>query len=431
MRIPIMRAAACIAVTTLLAVLSGCGKSDGPGKSTVNLASMKRSNLSGAKAVFRTGGAVTKADDGIVGVPILYKVGLNDQATAVIFTDDQGETIPAVTDRVIDLSDKYAAMCVCASEKEREYGPFFYFVIRKSDGKLFTTDLSMDNFREALSYLFPEGMHVSDQQGNVYFRAGTGLCKIHESGGQTTFTPFITTSLGQYWYMNGNGDVVTYPYWYKADGTVIPAHETLVDGQSAPFALDGIPGSFFQIEYTGTPTVPAWSLAQYTAGASEVTRTVVHAFAYSTSASVITAAGRGVTTAWTVTPEQSYACVISGSASGVEVDYYPIPTECPMAKISQIGSDAAVSKDYLYAYDSDGSKISRFNPQTGEHIENYCVLSGYVWAHVLKACKDETLLVVASKAGKELLVEIGTDRQPVELSLYYNGMPITLYQRLD
>jgi len=417
---------------------------NGNGKIT----SLRKSNLDGAKAAFITGknagrAARNTADD--YEEIKLYKVGVNGD-TQVVFTDDEGNVVQAVTEFIQNLSKTYAVMRVRNDEIQ---GQICVFIIRKSDGKLYTSDETLENgstgWDDPLGVFTWDGFDntgidyslvtKSDANGNIYFH-GTGytgtLRKIHESGGNTTVTTIAQA--GEYYVFNHTGHIYLdntsgdgsslYADWLTPAGVRISTNYFINEGPVAdtsigkPFALSSSPESFFTIDQVNNPP-STWQksvLSEYNIVSGNVERTVHDVFGSKRidENSVVTSLG-GL----------AVALVSNGLSGTGEICYIKSKTD-----ISYSNSGTAIyfdlqnnnfsSEHYVYCYDNNdksGSygKIFRFDLQNGQHNLNYySTPSGYnfVWAYV--TFNDVLTVIAEDSSGQDVFIEIDASKKASE-----------------
>ena len=395
------------------------------------ISTLTGSNLAGAKATFITGSMkrTTKSGGNDYDDLKFYKVEIDNQIQTVTFTDDNGNTVPAIVDYVHSVSSKYAVMRVY--NEEVPY-PKFVFIIRKSDGKLYTTPETIENngtlWDDPFYFFVQDGFYgipnfipfiKSDAEGNVYFHGandGGALHKIHEKNGNTTVTS-MDVDVWKNFTFNAAGDVFAKVYdagsnqwistWITADGQKIKFDShNIFDSHMAivPFALSCAPSSFFFIDqiYDNTTAIfPIWEktvLAEYTIQDGKIVRELVHEFTKKLNEVTVTKEGIGM--ASHSYPNLGEICVIKDKTND-GISYFPLSENSHFYDgILQSLSCARerVISSYRYAYNYEfncfdytlnTNRISRFDPQTGTDTPDYYTLpNGYVLKSLLVSYDD-------------------------------------------
>jgi len=415
-------------------LIIGCNKNP-DNKSKIS--SLTSSNLAGAKETFITGSLKRTTKSGTDDYDNLkfYKVGIDNQTQPVIFTDDYGNTVPAIVDYVHSLSSKYAVMRVYNEEV-----PYtkFVFIIRKNDGKLYATPETIKNngtlWDDPLIFFLQDGLNnftrfiKSDAEGNVYFLAGgllhSGLLrKIHEKDGNTTVTS-MEVDVWDNFTFNAAGDIFANVYdagsnqristWITADGQKIKfdSHNIFDSGLIVPFALSCAPSSFFFIDqiHDNTPA-RIWEktvLAEYTIQDGKIFREVVHEFTKKLNEVTVTKEGIGM--ASHSYPNLGEICVIKDKTND-GISYFPLSENSLFydGQLQSLSCDRVrVISSYRYAYNYkfncfdytlNSNRISRFDPQTGTDMPNYYTLpNGYILIG-LQVSYDDILTIRAGVGG--------------------------------
>jgi hypothetical protein len=415
------------AVVVVVATLISCsdaekGKGGGGGS---GLASIKSSNMVGAKALFRTGGAALSRAEEDADEPRFWQLGVDDQVKSVVFTDQDANVVPAVVNEVKNLSTKYAVMSVSSpDELQVEY----YFIIRKSDGVL-TWDLGEQVLHNLFGWQDWQRFY-DDASGNVYFGTDNGIFRISEQSGQTVVAPFAGNNLIEYWWINETGDVMVMAEGcYKADGTVIDLPLDFFNGSGdisvgGFFTVNGLPGSFLRIE-SDSQSNENW-IVKYTPATDDMTREVLYEFAqyYSTIPMAATVAGYGV-----VLPDGSQEIfVVSGDTAP---QAYTVDNN--IFSFDPKANGVAMSDKYLYSMNPYivPKRISRFDPATGEYVSNYFAwpAAEYEMQH-MTASNSGIMTALVKKENTQMFIEIDAAGKITEHETY-DGSPITFYERLD
>ncbi|QQO08674.1 hypothetical protein [Breznakiella homolactica] len=417
-------------------VIIGCdtGTSPKPGSTLVTIS---QSNLSGTKAVFITGssggrGFGRASSDDYESLKF-YKVGVDDQTQTVNFTDNEGVTVPAVTDYVQNLSSKYAVMRVYTEEAPWQK---CVFIIRKADGKLFTTPDTLANSgtdfgsdplgkftwdgggNEGIDYT----RHIkTNAAGDVYYTGGGytlggTLYRIHEKNGSTTIT--TVGNVTEYYQFNNAGDVYAGAVdggggnvtglWIKADGRrfttpwfVNEGPETPAVTAGSPFALACSPDSFFTIDqmYDGF----VWKksvLSEYRVQDGDVVRTVVHEFSKRMShfSVLVSSAGIGLPAVDT----GNEICIIKAPD---DITYHTISAGSQFINGDFI---AALSDRYVYAFNpnillTNHNRISRLDPETKTETADYYTVPPSYTLEWVWVSHGDVLTILAGKDGSETI----------------------------
>lgn len=465
----------------MLAVFAfaACSKDTGGNKGS-KLTSLKSSSLAGAKAAFITGSAsatntVKKSgDENDKEAFKLYKVGVDNQTQSVTFTDDEGNTTPVVTDFVRSLSKKYAVMRVRAEDSWQ----VCVFIIRKSDGKLFTSSQTLetgvtswgdDDPLGMFTWDGPDGSGIdavlrlkdftTDSDGSLYYIGGGWsyggtLYKIFEEGGSVQFATIA--QVGEYFKRNDAGGILTgnarnsahdenrlETEWLTPSGESFwsewlinsgPEYPKVIVG--TPFSLSFAPNSFFTVDDIYDDTNPlniVWEksvLAQYTIKDGNVVREVVHEFAKRISEFGVTTStdGIGLTDVNVGAMPQREICVIKDISEG-GITYASVSDESHSNQDTWLNLKAR-SDRYVYGFNpNDGlpyyNTISRFDPQTGTDAPNYYTLpAGYKLQWVWVTYED-VLTVLAEKDGSEVYIEVSADGTAAVYDSY-NGEKIIM-----
>lgn len=460
----IMKTMTMIAAALLCGVLfAGCDGEEGGGASA-KLSGLKTSNLANTRAAFLTGGAATgaRAKARAVGAEgaeddeetKIYKVGIDDQTQAVTFTDQHGATVDAVVEYIQSLSQKFAIMRVHAPGESEKC----VFVIRKSDGKLFTDDFTLANGytggRECPLDKFTWDGGVGDSgldyssfvevgsDGDLYYLSGgytlggEPLNRIYEEGGEVRFstTPYEAM---EYWTFNKNGDVLgqidttLQVVWYDKNGAERARTGWFVNGglqtpeiqTGTPFALACAPESFFTVDDIVAPSGGEWLrsvLAQYSIVEGEVVRSEVYTFERRVDfgpAYCITNNGVGV-----------FSLLRLGAGSNKhEVCIITDPTAAAGVKYVTIGEGSnfyeGVNSQFnprsnRYVYCGYGNPtntifpanvISRLDTQTATDTPAYYSLPAGYTLEWFTTSHDDVLTICALHSGKRVFIEVAAN----------------------
>ncbi len=446
----------CVKTLAVLAVflLIGCNKDKDPDNKTTSISSLKSSNLAGAKAAFITGsnkGSLKSSTDDYEELKF-YKVGINNQTQTVTFTDDEGNTVPAIVDYVQSLSGKYAVMRVYNEENPWSK---CVFIIRKSDGQLFTTPETLENNGtsydgdplgcftwdggdgKGIDYVKVKNIK-SDSNGNLYYfgggyTSGGTMHKIYEKNGNIEFATI--ENVGEYYNFNAAGDLLAgggdlgsglVGVWITADGQKLgsewlinmgPEYPRVHAGE--PFALSSAPNSFFTIDQIFDDTNPlnlVWEksvLSQYTVQNGEIVREEVYEFAKRISHFLPVSSRDGIGLTTVVATDGliniNEVCVIK---SPNEVQYVPVSENSHSGNHMALMNLAVFSDRYMYSfypYEPNRNTISRFDPQTGTDTPNYYTLPGEYSLQSVWATHDDVLTILAEKGGQSTYIEVSAN----------------------
>lgn len=441
-------------------LFAGCNKNSNNPKTKVSI--LKNSNLAGAKAAFITGsnnGISKKSTKDDYDDLKCYKVGIDNQTQTVNFTDEEGNTVPAITDYVQSLSNKYAVMRVY---NEEEPWSKCVFIIRKSDGKLFTTPETLESgvtsfdgdplgcftwdggIGEGINYVITKNIK-SDSDGNVYYFGGgytlSGtLHKIYERNGNVQFATI--DNVGEYYNFNAAGDLLAgagdlgnglVGIWITADGQKFGSEWLVNSGPDPkifagnPFALSFAPNSFFTIDqvYDDNSIWEKSVLSRYTIQNGEIVREVVHEFIERIGefATVTSRDGSGLIE---VVGRDGYIssdrkiCVIKNTTEG-GINYYTISEGSHLNGLT----NPTISDRYVYCFNpnnlvSNHNTISRFDPQTGTDVAEYYTLPGgysLQWAWVTH---DDVITILAKAGDQDIYIEVDANGIAVIHDTYNN-----------
>jgi len=415
---------------------SGGGNGNGNGKIT----SLGKSNLGGAQAAFITGKnasgkAARSAVDEYEEIN-MYKVGINGATQTVEFTDDAGNIIPAVTEFIQSLSKKYAVMRV----RDEIQGQTCVFIIRKSDGKLYTSDETLDN--DYTSYDDPLGIFTwdgfedtgidytlvtkPDAEGNIYFlRAGDyttnflgTLWKIHESGGNTTVTTIA--HVGEYYKFNRDGHIYNgFSSWLTPEGETFSVEYITnsaidIDRDTGKlFALSSSPESFFTIDQVYNTSPHTWQksvLSEHKVEDNKIVRTEHDVFD-----------GKRIDENSVVTSLGGLGVALVGNGVGGatgEICYIKSKSEILYSSTGDtaiyfdLQNNSLSSEHYVYCFDNNDKSASyntilRFDPQEGKHnLSYYSVPSEYALKWVYATFSDVLTAEVGNTSGQDVFIEI-------------------------
>lgn len=445
-------------------VFAGCNKNTDNPKTKIS--ALKYSNLAGAKAAFITGNNNSTNKSNIKSVSDdyndlkCYKVGIDDQTQTVTFTDDEGNTVPVITDYVQSLSSKYAVMRVYNEETP---GIKCVFVIRKSDGKLFTTSETLENSctyfdsdplgcftwdggtGEGIDYVRTKNIK-SDPEGNVYYFGGgytlSGtLHRIYEKNGNVQFATI--DNVGEYYSFNTSGDLLAgagdlgdglVGIWITAGGQKIGSEWLVNMGPEyprihagSPFALSFAPNSFFTIDqiFDDNSTWQKSVLSEYTIRNGEIVREVVHEFIERISQSITVTSRDGIGLVEVVGNDgfpssQKKICVIKNVSEG-GINYFSVSESSHSNGLM----NPTLSDRYVYCFNPNDllpnhNTISRFDPQTGVDAQNYYTLPGEYALQCIWVTHDDVITVLAKANGRDIYIEVNDDGIGVINDTYNN-----------
>jgi len=454
----------------------GCDKTEPESDKTepetgIKMSDMKNSNLGGVRAVFATGSSKSKTKSNTEAEDYddfkWYKVGIDDQTQTVTFTDDEGNSIPVVIDHIQNLSSKYAFMRVYAEGNRKSDDNMYIFIIRKSDGKLFTTPETFDDvwrntFQNPLIFfkngIFQEHRLTSDREGNVYYPRtflDASSLKIHEKNGNTTITIIMDVVVEKGCIFNDNNDHFNLWGWLTADGQWIKGDFNWSDfgfcNYTGLFALSSAPNSFFQMETKLCHFAEESVLVEYFIRNGRIVREEVRKIPKLFDYGVLTT-GDGIGVALVNSGNRwdnsfvTELCIIKDKSDG-GITYIPFTEDIPPHThhdpvyfshwVGLTNHVAPVSNRYIYGFvwDNQGfpwnyrprsNRISRLDPQTGTIVSNYYTLpSEYVleWVWVTS---DDILTILSKKDGRDVYIEVNANGVGVVHDVY-NGEDILFW----